>query len=139
MEHKATIRQVEFHRELVYTQGTEDYVKIWDYLTVWKKFQKNPNASRSFRKFQKIFKKHFKKYFKGQLKRTIAIRNRGCHAKMVLTEASLICSVYGGLEFHDQKLITRPIYEQTLLRRIDGLGHDVVDFIYHRERILIGL
>ena len=58
---------------------------------------------------------------------------------MVLTEAALICSVYGGLEFHDQRLITNAIYEQTLLRRIDGLGHDVVDFINHRERIFIGL
>ena len=57
---------------------------------------------------------------------------------MILTETALICSVYGGFEFHDQRLIDNPIYEQTLLRRIDGLGHDVVDFIYHDQRILVG-
>ena len=48
LEHKATIRQVEFHRQLVYTLGTEDYVKIWDYLTVSVLFYRKTLTSKNY-------------------------------------------------------------------------------------------
>ena len=40
-------------------------------------------------------------YESGELHRTIPIENKGCHSKFCLTQSLLLCSIYGGVEFHD--------------------------------------
>ena len=120
--------------------GHEDYLKIWKYQT-------------------------------GELFRTIPIANKGCHSKFVLTESLLICSIYGGLEFHDLRICSkfaRKIFwkrigrifhesdcifqsqfrtikrlmgliesDRTLIRRMDDFEHDMVDFIFQNDRIVV--
>ena len=45
LEHKATVRQIEYHSGMILTLGTEDYIKIWDFTTVKKLISNNFSAN----------------------------------------------------------------------------------------------